>query len=96
MASLQEMSRTTEESARSQKNAFDKFNETLKTMFEIPGILGPNEGDLSKGLPEFVKATYEFRSESLTNLETALKVENAKTEKICAELKDEIMSFFRI
>ena len=69
MQGLQEMAKLLESNGEKQKTDFDTTVSEIKSMFIIPGVLGPEPKDAYENLEVFITSIHSYKSEAAAKLD---------------------------
>ena len=62
LVSMTELAQKLESSRESQTLSFESFNKKMKSMLEIPGLLGSEPSDAHKDIADFIKSLHAFKT----------------------------------
>ena len=96
MQNLQEMANLLESNGEKQKTDFEATVSEIKSMFVIPGVLGPEPKDAYENLEAFITNIHSYRSEAAEKLDKRMREGKRGTEKICESLKEELWDFMKL
>jgi len=96
MQGLQEMAKLLESNGEKQKTDFDTTVSEIKSMFIIPGVLGPEPKDAYENLEAFITSIHSYKSEAAEKLDKRMREGKRGAEKICESLKEELWDFLKL
>ena len=96
MDKLRDLTFKMEESSLNQKQHFVDFENKMKVLVEIPGLMGSQSDAIYSDIGDFVTKMHSFKSESSERLEGRVHREKIRAEKELKRVEKELLEYVKI